>query len=109
MDIKEFCTTAIEQHPQLNDCDGEGVHYVMGRLADLIRTSLRSNEIEGASKVLNLVERVIQNPESDSEIENAVWITFLQIYEFENGGEFESESNLLPAKIKKCLELARGA
>lgn len=111
MNQKVFCDEAVRryghQEDLLEDADC-GVHIVMSALANLIRTSLIRGKIDMAKDVFNFIERTIQDPSSDTENENAVWISFLQIYDFEKGGELEQFANILPTKIAKCLRRARG-
>ena len=112
MDEDEFCKAARESFGAAPDFahinEEEGVHMVMGAISSLVRTSLRQGDLAMASKALNFVEQAIRNPQSETEIENAAWISFLQIGEFEPGGEFERHHEVLPEKIAECLVRARG-
>ena len=61
----------------------EGVHNVLSDLARLIRQATEKRDVDVLERAFGLVNEVIERDDADPEIENAVYISFLEPHDAE--------------------------
>ena len=101
-----FETEAKERLPEadLDDTDG-AVHLVMGQLAILGRNAIEAGDFSLLRRLFAFVARAVDRPDADSEIANAVALSFLEPADF-TGPHGTAARELLPDRLRALIHEA---
>ena len=81
----------------------DGIHVAMGTLHQVCSDAIRSSDFDLVKKVFQFLERVVTKPKVDSEIENAVAISFLTPSELTDSSNGKKALDILPERFRRII------
>ena len=103
-----FCSDLIAQFPELmqHQTKDSGLHVFLGHLAAAGRSAIGSENIAFLKRLFNFLEGVLSRPKLNSEIENALVISFLLPEDFQRSQMGRQMWATLPERLKHVLQQA---
>ena len=81
----------------------DGIHIAMGTLHQMCSDAIRSSDFDLVKRVFQFLERVVTKPKVDSEIENAVAISFLTPTELTDSPNGKTALDMLPERFRRII------
>ena len=105
---KEFRDVVINIFPEIekNIDEGSGVHVIYGVLTERCQTAIKNGEFGKLKNLFEILDNVITLKDTDSEIENGIQISFLQLTDFADPKNGKSAFELLPQSLKQIISAA---
>ena len=90
----------FSEFSELFDEDPELLHVHMGTLAGIVRTSVKTRELDTAARVCEFLGAALENPRAIAEIENAVALSFVEPRELRETATGRSLLESMPEPVR---------
>ena len=105
---KEFRDVVINIFPEIERYidNGSEVHVIFGVLTERCQTAIKNGEFTKLKNLFEVLDNVIALKDTDSEIENGIKISFLQLTDFADPKNGKAVFELLPQSLKQIISAA---
>jgi hypothetical protein len=103
---QSFSAEAAGRFPELISqlaLEAGRVHVQMGTLASAVRAGVDSGDLALASRVFTFLSEILSKKRLHPELQNAIAISFLAPFEFEQPGRWTEAWALMPKPLQNAL------
>ncbi len=105
IDKDRFVEIVLAEFPQLGEEFVENedlLHLQMAAFSHLAKNAIDTNETETLLKCYEIAGKILEK--ADSDVENAIYVSFLEHLEFDNSAYRVKAKKLLPPILRKASE-----